>query len=506
MKTEPKISIPEFFKGRNVLITGATGFMGKVLVEKLLRCCPEIGRIYIILRSRGDKSPKERWDEITELPVFDRLKTEYPKNLEKIYVMEGDVAEKNLGLAVHHQIMLEEDVSVVFHSAASVRFDDPLSKAIFLNTRGALESIKLAGRMRNLQCYVYVSTAYCNSHLDVPEIEEKVYPAEYDYNMLIKLLESHAKPEEIDVLAKKIIEKHPNTYTFSKSLAEQVMADYSTKIPIVIVRPSIVIHSIYEPFTGWLDNLNGPFSIIAGVNKGIMRVFLCDENCSLDCVGVDCAINSLIVSAWHKAIAEEREKKQLNIYNCVCDNVRTLTIGDIINSAPSAYDNPYTDVLWYPSLVTTTNKTLFTFLFYILQIIPSLFLDAVLWLFSYKPMFLKLNRKIYISCFALHTFTTKVIRFSNRCYQSLWTAVSEADRKIFFMNLPEEITVSDILLLGHLGMRKYYFHESESNLPQARVKFNRLYWADRTLRVFVLGIFAWFSSKYVINTLYRFVS
>ncbi|RZF40204.1 hypothetical protein LSTR_LSTR017667, partial [Laodelphax striatellus] len=69
MKTEPKIPIPEFFKGRNVLITGASGFMGKILVEKLLRCCPEIGKIYIILRSRGDKSPKERWDEMTKLPV-----------------------------------------------------------------------------------------------------------------------------------------------------------------------------------------------------------------------------------------------------------------------------------------------------------------------------------------------------------------------------------------------------------------------------------------------------
>nr|AWJ25018.1 fatty acyl-CoA reductase [Nilaparvata lugens] len=356
--------------------------------------------------------------------------------------------------------------------------------------------------MRNLECYLYVSTAYSNSHLDIAEIEEKIYPTEYDYKMLIELIESHAdaEPALIEILAKKIINNHPNTYTFSKALAEQVMVDYSTKIPVVIVRPSVVINSMHEPLVGWLENLNGPMGIIAGVTKGILRVFLANEDCSLDYVAVDYAINSLIVSAWHKAVAEQREKKQLTIYNCVYGNVKSATFGDIINAGPSVSNAyPYTDVLWYPSIITTTNTKLFTFLFYILQIIPSLLLDAVLWLFSYDTMFLKISRKIYIVSFALQVFSTKIIKFSNRCYQSLWTTVSESDSKIFYMDPPEHISAADIILTCHLGMRKFYFHESESNIPQARAKFNRLYWADRALRVFVIGIFTWFSSKYVMN-------
>ena len=52
--------IPEFFRGRTVLVTGATGFMGKVLVEKLLRSCPDIDTIYALIRHKRGKSPADR--------------------------------------------------------------------------------------------------------------------------------------------------------------------------------------------------------------------------------------------------------------------------------------------------------------------------------------------------------------------------------------------------------------------------------------------------------------
>lgn len=64
-----RLSIPEFFEGKNVFITGATGFMGKVLVEKLLRSCPDIGNIYILMRPKNGKSLEERLKMMTSLPV-----------------------------------------------------------------------------------------------------------------------------------------------------------------------------------------------------------------------------------------------------------------------------------------------------------------------------------------------------------------------------------------------------------------------------------------------------
>lgn len=57
------------FKDRTLLLTGGTGFMGKVLVEKILRTCPLIKRIYIIIRNKKGKDPQERLRQIYAGPV-----------------------------------------------------------------------------------------------------------------------------------------------------------------------------------------------------------------------------------------------------------------------------------------------------------------------------------------------------------------------------------------------------------------------------------------------------
>lgn len=59
-----QLSIPEFYKGRSVFITGATGFMGKVLVEKLLRSCPGIERIYLLMRPSKGQSVECRLQDL----------------------------------------------------------------------------------------------------------------------------------------------------------------------------------------------------------------------------------------------------------------------------------------------------------------------------------------------------------------------------------------------------------------------------------------------------------
>ncbi len=57
---------------------------------------------------------------------------------------------------------------------------------------------------------------------------------------------------------KEVIGERPNTYTFTKAIAEQLVAQERGDLPISIVRPSIVVGSWKEPFPGWIDNMNGP--------------------------------------------------------------------------------------------------------------------------------------------------------------------------------------------------------------------------------------------------------
>ena len=63
--------------------------------------------------------------------------------------------------------------------------------------------------------------------------------------------------KSIDLLEEEILKIYPNTYTFSKNLAEQIISNNSDSLPVTIVRPSIIGASLKEPCPGWVDNIFG---------------------------------------------------------------------------------------------------------------------------------------------------------------------------------------------------------------------------------------------------------
>merc|ERR1712241_127853 len=100
-----------------------------------------------------------------------------------------------------------------FHSAATVRFDDLLTRSVSMNVRGTKELMDLAKEMKNLISFVHVSTCYVHCHRQNEVIREEIYP-----------------PEKYSV--KEVIGERPNTYTFTKAITEQLVKEDRGDLPI----------------------------------------------------------------------------------------------------------------------------------------------------------------------------------------------------------------------------------------------------------------------------------
>lgn len=118
--------IINYYKNKTIFITGATGFLGKVLIEKLLRSCYNLNKIYVLVRSKKGATPTQRLDEIFNCKLFETVSQYYPDFRSKVEAIQGDLVEPNMGISPEDEQTLINNVNVVFHSAATVRFDEPL--------------------------------------------------------------------------------------------------------------------------------------------------------------------------------------------------------------------------------------------------------------------------------------------------------------------------------------------------------------------------------------------
>lgn len=290
-------SIPEFYADKEIFITGGSGFMGKVLIEKLLRSCPDIKTIYVLLRPKKGKPIEERLSAIIETPLFVPLRSNNPNALGKLVPIAGDVAELQLGLSSQDMARMK-NVSIIFHSAASVRFDDSLKYAVFMNTRGTHEILKFAKTLVDIKVVMHVSTTY--SHPELKFVGEKIHEPYVDWQKTIQICEN-VDDDVLNLVTSKYTSFMPNTYTFTKALAEQVVDDHKNEIPLVMFRPSIVISTMKEPFPGWIDNFNGPVGLLVGSGLGITRTMYCNPDNIADFTPVDVCIKAMIIATWKRA-------------------------------------------------------------------------------------------------------------------------------------------------------------------------------------------------------------
>lgn len=494
LDAQPGSDVQEFYRDATIFLTGGTGFMGKMIVEKLSRSCPHIKHIYLLIRNKKGKTVEERIDAIFEDRLFMRLKHERPKFYHKVSAIAGDVSLPGLGISSSDRQKLADEVNIVLHAAATIRFDEHIRTAININVLGTREIIKLAKEMANIKSCVYVSTAYANCVHD--KIEERFYEAPYNYNGVISLVASANDDKKLEDITPSLISGWPNTYTFTKALAEDLAKNESVGLPFGIFRPSVVISTYNEPVRGWIDNVYGPIGMIVGVGAGVLHTHQCDVTKVVDLVPVDLAVNALICSAYKVSKSTATIESNPPIFNFVSSMQNPISLDRFFEviKKHGLPNWPTINAVWYYSFMPTTNPYLYALFFLLFHTIPGYILDFLAQMTGRKPMLSNIYKKMKKANTALVFFANKQWEFSDSNTNALWRDMSEVDKKLFFFDI-KQMSWDYYAQACAIGLRLYLVKDDLHTLKEARIKWEKLRKAHLLLKTVIILIFlriCWF--------------
>jgi long-chain acyl-CoA synthetase len=378
-------SVRKAFGGKRVMLLGVTGFIGKVWLANTLLDLPEIEKLYLLIRRQKSSPAQARFEKMIEgSPVFDPLFEKYGDRLsallaKKIEVVEGDVSQPGLGLEPEVGARLGKDLDLIINSSGLTDFNPDLRDALAVNVDSTCRLIEFI-RQSSHAALLHLSTCYVAGqrdgrvserlHPDYTPLHLKDFDAEKEWQRLHQLVET-AKvkvegPEVSEELKKQALGKEhaarglsgqalenqirknrvrwlknylteeatrranelgwPNTYTFTKSLAESLIAKHGAELPIAIVRPAIVETSVSKPFRGWNEGINtsASLSYLLGTS---FRQLPSNERKRLDIIPVDavCAGMTLIGAA----LVERRHDPLYQLATSVtnpCDMGRSIEL------------------------------------------------------------------------------------------------------------------------------------------------------------------------------------
>ena len=168
------MSITDFFRGKVLLITGGTAFLGQPMLAKILTTLPDVGKIYLLIRSRTDSTGKRTSaqgrleKELLASDVFASLREQHGENFDawaqqKLIAVEGDLTDARLGFSDAEYERLQSEVQVFINIAGLVDFDPPFDDSLWGNALAAKHVVNFAGGCRDA-VFLHVSTAYvCGS-------------------------------------------------------------------------------------------------------------------------------------------------------------------------------------------------------------------------------------------------------------------------------------------------------------------------------------------------------
>ncbi|GBP83318.1 Fatty acyl-CoA reductase 2 [Eumeta japonica] len=131
---------------------------------------------------------------------------------------------------------IQFQVDVIFHGAATVRFDEALKLAVHINVRGTKEILLLAKSCTKLRAFVHISTAYSNCVRK--QIREEFYDSPIPADKIIDLVDT-LDDKVLEDIKNGLLSDFPNTYAYTKAVAEDVVRQYSKGLPVAMIRPAI---------------------------------------------------------------------------------------------------------------------------------------------------------------------------------------------------------------------------------------------------------------------------
>ncbi|KAH8289032.1 hypothetical protein KR054_004442, partial [Drosophila jambulina] len=489
--------IQDFYKDKVVFLTGATGFLGRVIIEKLLRAT-DVKRIYAMVRSKRNQDIQTRFQSWQEDPLFEVLLKSKPQALQRVSTIAGDCLEHDLGISIRDRQLLASEVHIVIHGAATVRFNEPLHIALTINTRATKLMLQLAKEMKHLEAFLHVSSAFSNC--TVFHIEERFYPEllSLDSEKILTMSEI-VGPKMIDSMSPVLLGSFPNTYTYSKALAEDVILRDAGDLPLSVFRPAIIIASHKEPVCGWIDNLYGPITLIYGIAHGVIRLVAFNKNGASSFVPVDYCANMALATIWQTGTKKgtvREVKDQPPIYTLAPSNSNLLAMTDFGKFGMSHREEyPINKMVWYPFVHTLHKPWLVPLATFLYHTLPGYIFDIMLRLAGKKPRMVALYRKIHINMAAIQHFLMNNWKFETKSVEQLRSLMSIEERQMYNFDM-EALDWKDYFKTALFGMRLYLGKEpptKESIETGQRLlkRLKLLHYGFTTVLLFIAGFLIW---------------
>jgi fatty acyl-CoA reductase len=351
----------EALGGRRIAITGATGFLGTALTERLLRTVPDCEVALLVRPGRRGAADRVR-REVLKNNCFDRLRRQLGAGFDaemdrRVLVMAGDVGLDGLGLDAASEELLASCPTVI-HSAATVSFDSPLDAAVEINLLGPVRVAATLNRLHpehngTRPHLVAVSTAYVAGSRrglapeatlpDTPWSTEVAWRPEVDAarraradadadsrdpKMLTRfhrqarhelgaagspLLAAKSERLREEWVKDRLVEAGkgraqglgwPDAYAYTKSLGERALLETRGGLPVTIVRPSIIESALAEPHPGWIRGFRMADPVIISYGKGLLKDFPGVPEGIIDVIPVDLVVASILAVAARGPLAE----------------------------------------------------------------------------------------------------------------------------------------------------------------------------------------------------------